>query len=189
MSGWERRTYKLDANHKWKAKPGCQIFVADWGAVRFDVPRGWVPVPVEGGSVKICNKVPPDDDCSLEVSVMHLPQIDWTDLPLAYMLREITGIEQRGPVVWNGEIVDATRGDLPIVWKPSRWIDPTERREACSFICLALKNFTQVLLTFDYWLDDEAQFSKVWDDVLETLQVGEQPPGLGEPGGRRGGRR
>lgn len=189
MPGWERRTYKLDANHKWKAKPGCQIFVADWGAVRFDVPRGWVPVPVEGGSVKICNKIPPDDDCALEVSVMHLAQIDWSDLPLAYMLREITGIEQRGPVVWSGEVVDATRGDLHIVWKSSRWIDPTERREACSFICLALKHFTQVLLTFDYWLDDEAQFSKVWDDVLETLQVGEQPPGLGGPGNRPRGRR
>ncbi len=50
MPGWERRTYKLDANHKWKARPGCQIFVADWGAVRFDVPRGWVPVPVEGNA-------------------------------------------------------------------------------------------------------------------------------------------
>lgn len=183
MPGWERRTYKLDANHKWKAKPGCQIFVADWGAVRFDVPRGWVPVPVEGGSIRICDKTPPDDDCALEVSVTHLAQIDWSDLSLAYLLREVTPIEQRGPVTEKGEIIDGTRGELEIVWKTSRWIDPTERREARSYICLARKNFTQVLLTYDYWVDDEARFGHVWSDVLETLEVGEQPPGLGRPGG------
>ncbi|MCC7371892.1 MAG: hypothetical protein IT306_25985 [Chloroflexi bacterium] len=183
MPGWERRTYKLDANHKWKAKPGCQIFVADWGAVRFDVPRGWVPVPVEGGSIRICDKTPPDDDCALEVSVTHLAHIDWSDLSLAYLLREVTPIEQRGPVTWKSEITDDTRGDLEIVWKSSRWIDPSERREARSFMCLARKNFTQVLLTFDYWVDDEPRFGHVWANVLETLQVGEQPPGLGRPGG------
>ena len=33
------------------------------------------------------------------------------------------------------------------------------------------------------WLDDEEQFSQVWPDVLETLRVGEQPPGLGRAGG------
>ena len=41
MPTWKRRVYKLDANHTWKAKPGYQIFVADWGAVRFDIPSGW----------------------------------------------------------------------------------------------------------------------------------------------------
>ncbi|MGE3914047.1 MAG: hypothetical protein AB7K36_32185, partial [Chloroflexota bacterium] len=180
--GWERRTFKLDANHKWTAKPGCQVFVADWGAVRFDVPRGWVPIAA-ATSIKICNKVPPADDCTLEVSVTHLPPIDWSGMPLGWMLREAAGRERRGPVIWNGDLVEEKRGDLEIAWKPSRWLDPKERREACSYICLARRKHTQILLTYDYWLDDEEQFSQVWPDVLETLRVGEQPPGLGRAGG------
>jgi hypothetical protein len=181
MPGWKRRVYKLDANHKWKAKPGYQIFVADWGAVRFDIPRGWVPVPAEA-SIKLCDKEPPDDDCALEVSVTHLAPIDWTGLSLAYMLREVSSTEYRGPVTWRGEIVEQKRGDLEIAWKASRWIDPQERREACSYTCLARREYTQVLITYDYWLDDEARFTEVWANVLESLQVGEQPPGLGRPG-------
>ena len=88
MPAWKKRVYKLDANHKWKAKPGYQIFVADWGAVRFDIPTGWVPVPVEI-SVRLCDKEPPDNDAALEVSVTHLAPIDWSDLSLAYLLREL----------------------------------------------------------------------------------------------------
>jgi hypothetical protein len=182
MSGWERRVYKLDANHKWKAKPGYQIFVADWGAVRFDVPRGWVPVPAST-SIKICDKEPPDDDCALEVSVTHLPAIDWTGLSLGYMLREVSSQEQRGPVLWSGELVEEQRGDLEIAWKATRWLDPQERREACSYICLARRRHTQALITCDYWLDDEKRFATVWTEVLRSLQVSEQPPGLSRGAG------
>jgi hypothetical protein len=64
MPGWKKRVYKLDANHKWKSKPGYQIFVADWGAVRFDFPTGWIPVPVEI-SIRLCDKQPPDNDAAL----------------------------------------------------------------------------------------------------------------------------
>ena len=126
MPRWEKRTYKLEANHKWKAKPGCQIFVADWGAVRFDFPQGWVSVPQEGGSIQLCDAVPPDNDCALEVSVMHLAPIDWTGLTMSYLVGEMKGgPEERGPVTWAGEIVEEKRGDLEIAWQSTRWIDPT----------------------------------------------------------------
>jgi hypothetical protein len=181
MPGWERRVYKLEANHKWKAKPGYQIVVADWGAVRFDVPTGWVPVPSET-SIKICDREPPDDDCVLEVSVTHLAPIDWSGLSLGYLLRETTGLEARGPVGWTGELIEERRGDLELAWRASRWLDPKARREACSYVCLARRWHTQVLLTYDYWLDDEERFGRVWTEVLSTLRVGEQPPGLGRRG-------
>ena len=180
MPGWQRRVYKLDANHKWKAKPGCQIFVADWGAVRFDFPQGWVSVPREGGSIQLCDKVPPDNDSALEVSVMHLPPVDLSDLSVAYLLRELkAGPEERGPVTWKGEIVEERRGELEIAWQAIRWTDLTEKREACSYACLARRRFTQIFLTFDYWTDDEKRFGHVWRDALDTLAVGEQPKGLG----------
>ena len=186
MPGWQRRTYKLDANHKWKAKPGCQIFVADWGAVRFDFPQGWISVPQEGGSIRLCDKVEPDNDAALEVSVMHLAPIDWTGLTMSYLLQEMKGgPEERGQVTLSGEIVEEKRGDLDIAWKETRWIDPGEKREAVSYFCLARRKNTQILLTFDYWVDDEQRFGHVWRDALDTLAVGEQPPGLGRRGPRR----
>ena len=182
MPGWQRRTYKMEANHKWKARPGCQIFIADWGAVRFDFPRGWVSVPQEGGSIRLCDKIPPDDDCALEVSVIHLAPIDWTGLSLAYMLREVSsGPEERGPVLWKGDMIEEKRGDLDIAWTAVRWLDPKERREACSYSCLARRANTQTFITFDYWQDDEQRFGHVWQTVLDTLVVGDQPPGLGRP--------
>jgi hypothetical protein len=183
MPGWKKRVYKLDANHKWKAKPGYQIFVADWGAVRFDIPAGWVPVPVEI-SVRLCDKEPPDNDAALEVSVTHLAPIDWSDLSLAYLLRELSKDEQRGPILSVSEIVEEKRGDLEIAWKSMRWMDTREQREACSYSCLARRKHTQILLTYDYWQDDEVRFAEVWPNVLESLQVGEQPPGLGKRGPR-----
>lgn len=181
MSGWERRTYKLEANHKWKAKPGYQIFVADWGAVRFDIPQGWVPAPSEG-SVKLVDREPPHDDCALELSVIHLAPIDWSGLSLAYLLRESAGDETRGPVLWQGDIVEEARDDLGIAWKSLRWLDAREGREACSFMAMARREHTQAYITLDYWRDDEARFGTVWRDVLDTLAVGEQPPGLGPLG-------
>jgi hypothetical protein len=180
MPGWQRRTYKLEANHRWKAKPGYQIFVADWGAVRFDFPHGWISIPQEGGSIRFCDGPPPDNDAALEVSVMHLAPIDWTGLSLASLVNELKdGPEARGPVTVNDEIVEEQRGQLEIAWKFTRWIDPSENREACSYFCLARRKHTQILLTYDYWLDDEKRFGKVWRNVLDSLAVGEQPPGLG----------
>lgn len=176
---WEKRTYKLEQNHKWKAKPGCQIFVADRGAVRFDFPHGWVSVP-NLSSIKLCDRQPPDDDCTLEVSVQHLAMIDWSDLRLATMIRELdSGPEERGPVLAKDEIVEETRGDLEIAWRSMRWIDPSQQREARSYTCLARRDFTQALITFDYWVDDEARLANVWPIVIETLDVGRQPPGWG----------
>ena len=53
--------------------PGYNIFVADRGAVRFDFPRDWIIEPGENGSIKFHDKKPPDDDCTLQITVMYLP--------------------------------------------------------------------------------------------------------------------
>ena len=180
MARWERRTYKLEANHKWRAKPGYQIFVADWGAVRFDFPQGWVPAPTEGTSVKLCDREPPDNDAALEISVIHLAPIDWSDLSLAYMLKETAGNDLRGTTTWKGEVVEERRGDLEVAWQAKRWFDTGEGREACSYMALGRRKHTQVLLTYDYWRDDEGRFGAVWRDVLDSLALADQPPGLGQ---------
>lgn len=37
-----KMTVPLPANHSWQCKPGNQLFIAERGAVAFEVPAGWV---------------------------------------------------------------------------------------------------------------------------------------------------
>lgn len=175
---WTQDRFKLPANHNWKAKSGHQVFVAEYGAVRFDVPRGWVLVP-QDASIKFCDRQPPDDECTLEVSHMWLPMdatgqlIDLTDLPVATMLNDAADQDPPGLETYRGEIDEERRGDLVIVQRSRRWIDPSQNREACSHIALARRREIQALLTYDYWLSDAKEFGPVWVDVLASLRVAE----------------
>ena len=45
MADWLKEKYKLKKNHNWKAPDGYRIFVADRGAVRFNIPDGWIVEP------------------------------------------------------------------------------------------------------------------------------------------------
>lgn len=60
---WIKRELKLKENHGWRATPGYKIFVANQGAVRFDIPVKWVMLPGESGSVCFYDREPPADDC------------------------------------------------------------------------------------------------------------------------------
>lgn len=183
MAGrWSQEKRRLPAERRWKAKPGHQIFVAERGAVRFDIPRGWVVRPGEG-SVKLSDRPPPDDECTLELSYLRLPSVDLSGLTVGQMLREVAAKEPRGVVTWRGELVEEERLDgLAIAQLASRWLDASQgSREACSHIALARRGGIQALLTFDYWLDDARRFGPVWLTVLETLRVAEWVTPDGRP--------
>src|SRR5215210_1801244 len=77
MSKWQKRTLKLRDDHTWSGRPGCRVFVADRGAVRFDFPQDWIVIP-QADSIRFHDKQPPDDDCVLGVSYLRLPPIDWS---------------------------------------------------------------------------------------------------------------
>ena len=81
MTEWRKETLRLKEKHGWQAKAGYKIFVVDQGALRFDVPQDWI-VDLATSSFKFFNRQPPDDDCTLEVSLIRLPPIDWSGLPL-----------------------------------------------------------------------------------------------------------
>ena len=55
---WKKDTLKLKKDHLWKAKPGYTIFVADRGAVRFDIPQGWIVEPGPDSTKFIMEKLP-----------------------------------------------------------------------------------------------------------------------------------
>jgi len=58
------------------------------------------------------------------------------------------------------------------VWTEHRFLDPVEKREAHSRIATARGWDVQVLITFDFWVDDAANMRPVWNEVLRSLQLG-----------------
>lgn len=170
MANWDKDVLKLKKNHTWKAKPGYRIFVADKGAVRFDFPDNWVVLP-DDDSIKFHDKQPPDDDCRLAVSYMRLPPIDWSGLPLSQLVQSVVDGDERG-VIAQGKMHDVKRPDLELAWTEVTFIDPVEKREARSRICLGRGSNIQPLITMDYWTTDADKFTPVWDEVLRSLQLG-----------------
>jgi len=171
VAKWNKKVMRLPANHGWRSKPGYKIFVADRGAVRFDLPRDWVVVPDEQ-TIKMYDKAPPDDDCRLELSVMYLnPQIDWSGLPLVHLFAEAT---KHGELeeLQQGELVYVQRPDLELVWRENRVLDPGENREALSRACLARGSNVLPFITLDFWPEDAGRVVPAWDELLRSLQLG-----------------
>jgi hypothetical protein len=167
---WIKETLELKEDHRWQSKPGYKIFVADRGAVRFDVPHDWHFEP-DVKSFKFLDREPPDDDCRLEMSFNRLPQADWSLFPLQHTLKKIVEDEKRD-VIETGEIITLKRQTARIVWTELKFIDAGENREAFSRICIGLGSNVQCLITFDYWADQADRLTPVWDQVLDSLVLG-----------------
>lgn len=171
MAEWREGKLKLREDHTWKATPGCNVFVADRGAVRFDYPRDWIIRP-DPDSIKIYDKTPPADDCVLAVSYMRLPPIDWEGLPLARLVEEADKCERR-PIYEYGQIREQRKGAMEIAWREMCFVDPAGKRDARSRLCLAREGQIQAMITFDFWADDDRRCIPVWDTVLATLRLAE----------------
>lgn len=74
MSEWKKQDVRLHSHHGWRGRARCKIFVADSGAVRFDYPQDWFVI-LDEDSVKLSDKVPPNDDSRLVVSYLRLPPV------------------------------------------------------------------------------------------------------------------
>lgn len=180
MTKWKKQTLKLRKDHRWKAKPGYRICVIGRGAVRFDIPQGWIMEP-DAVSIKFFDGAPPDDNCRLEASYNLVPPIDWSGFPLEQLLRQVVDDDHRRPVS-EGEVISVKRVDLRLVWTEFSFHDPAEDREACSRVCIGLGNNVQCLITMDFWPEDRARVTPVWDEALRTLKLGEyvSDPTLGD---------
>ncbi len=76
----------LAHHHNWAARPGHKILVLDRGAVSFECPASWIVAPAED-CVKLFGREPPDDECTLAVSYLMIPVMDWSDLPVSRLVR------------------------------------------------------------------------------------------------------
>jgi hypothetical protein len=180
MAKWDKEIIKLRPDHGWKGKEGYRIFVADRGAVRFNVPQDWVMEP-DPDSIKFYDRQTPDDNCRLAVSYIRLPLIDWSGLPLSHLVQAIVVGDHR-KVSARGEMREVARADLELAWTEIRFTDPVERRDAFSRISLGRGSGIQSLITFDFWADDAARFAQVWDEVMRSLQLGRfvSDPAMGD---------
>ncbi len=167
---WIREVLELKPDHRWRASPGCKVFVADRGAVRFEVPGDWYFEPATK-SFRFCDRKPPDDNCRLEVSYNRLPPADWSLFPLAKLLKDVVERDKRD-ILERGEIVTVKRQTARIVWTEFKFMDSNEHREAYSRICIGLGSGIQCLITFDYWVEDAPRLIPVWDNVMRSLTLG-----------------
>lgn len=166
---WKAAQARLPADHGWSARPGHKIFVADRGALRFDFPEDWSIEPGDDGSVRLRNRPEPDDDCTLDVSVLRAP-IPLSDRPpLDDLLR---GIGSSLEPLWQSEPHVAERPGAEYAWTETRYVDEDTEREAFSYSCIARGGVVHAVLTMTLWTDDVAWVRPIWDDVLETMQVG-----------------
>lgn len=178
MARWSKKTLRLKPDHGWEAKPGCRIFVADRGAVRFDYPESWLVMPGER-SIKFHDRKPPDDNCTLEITVFYLPDgVDWSALPLRTLLEQLLDGDDERPGLGRegrGEIVETRRGRVEVAWVQTEWTDECEGqpRRARARTCLARWSNIQPILTFSYWVDDAPRFEPVFADILDTLVLGD----------------
>ncbi len=167
---WIKETLELKDDHRWQCSPGYKVFVADRGAVRFDVPQNWFFEP-DVKSFKFLDREPPNDDCRLEMSFNRLPDAEWSLFPLKHTLKKILQDEKRD-VIERGEIITLKRQTAHIVWAEIKFIDKQDSRAAFSRTCIGLGSNIQCLITFDYWADQAEPLTSVWDEVLRSLTLG-----------------
>ncbi len=184
---WSRREFELPRTHGWRTtRPGNKIFVADRGAVQFEFPASWIVDPGPEGSIRLRDKPEPDDSLRLEVSVIQhhvqddraprgyrAANIDWSDLPLAKLLLDVTARSERRDVTERGQISEARRRDLEVAWYQIEFMDPGEKRKAYSRLCLARGRGVHSFITLEFWPEDASLANRVWRGVLATLKLGE----------------
>ncbi|HLX65275.1 MAG TPA: hypothetical protein VKX17_28660 [Planctomycetota bacterium] len=173
MPKWQKKTFKLKPNHGWTAKPGNNIFAADRGALKFEFPSSWLIKPGKDGEIQFRDKPEPDDNATLAASVNYLnDRIDWSGVPLLEMIRDLAKHDKRKPF-FIGDAIEIRKRHLHAAWTEIHFMDPNEKREAHGRMCVAVQSNVQVLITFDFWHSDRERMIPVWNDVMETLVVGD----------------
>ncbi len=165
------KTFQLRGDHSWKAKAGNSILVLDRGAVRLEIPRDWT-VTRNQGSVRATDKPTPDDDCSLEVTVYHLPHLVDELPPVAELLAQATpeDADLAHERIERKPIVEDRRGDIATAILETRFRE--NGRDATSYTQIAMAGDIACLLTYAFWDDDQEWAARIWQNVQDSLVLG-----------------
>ena len=144
---WDRQIFRLPENPGWTAKPGNKVVVADRGALRFEIPNDWIVEPGKN-SIKLIDGEPPNDDMSLEVSVIYVGarghRVDWSGMPLSQVIKDVTseramgkpsgrkGKKRKRDEYKAGAPMTIKLGELEMAWVQTEFIDKVEKRPAFS---------------------------------------------------------
>lgn len=186
---WRKGVFDLPHDHGWTAKPGNKVFIADRGALRFEIPQGWLVEPSRR-SVKFRDAPHPDDTMVLEVTIFYAGygmNIDWSSLPLHQLIKDVTSDDastRRGRAsrrrrgregTKRGSPITVKLGNLEMAWIESEFFDPGEKRPANSIQAITRDSQKSIhaLLTLSHWPEDTQRAKSVWNDVLGTLKMGE----------------
>ncbi|WP_152050373.1 hypothetical protein [Tautonia marina] len=171
MADWVKKPLRLKDEHGRETRVGCDVLVTDRSAVPFDYPDDWVVIPDDHGTLRLHDRQPPDDDCTLQMTIFDLnPNVDWSRLSLSSMIETLLQQETRF-VLERGEIITFQRGPIEAAWSEIRFMDPNEARPAFSRTCLVRCGTLQPLITFDFWENDAPRCRQVWDTILATLRI------------------
>jgi len=176
--GFIKTTVPLPALHGWQCKPGNNLFVAERGAVAFEVPANWVIRHDQKQTLTIHDQPPPSDSARISLTVFHLPPVrgGWKQLALEKMLLE--ACEVRAPKKKAGKrpaalvIHREPRTDVELIWTEKEpWKDPESGRLIRCRQILARARLVQCLITFDVYEDAADRFEQAWHDLLSTLKL------------------
>lgn len=162
MAGKLRR---LLQGHFWQTRLGCKTLVLDRGAVQFDYPRSWIVEPCTG-SVALFDRKPPADESRLDVSYFRLPQVDWSGLPVADLIDDVTSRERDNAKA--GPLREEIRGGIELAWRDVRFVAPRSQRRACFRVCVARRGSIHCLITHEFF-GDHARSDEIWHTILDTL--------------------
>ena len=178
--GFVKTTINLPASHAWKCKPGNSLFVADRGAVAFEIPASWVIRHDKKQTLSFHDQAPPADQARISLTVFHLPPVrgGWGKLPLDKLLAEVSQMratkrKQKGPKPAAPPVIHReVRPELELAWADKApWKDPQNGRLIHCRQLLARARLVQCLITFDVYAEVAAQFEPIWADLLATLQL------------------
>ena len=187
---WDRQIFRLPENHGWTAKTGNKVVIADRGALRFEIPNDWVVEPGKN-SIKLIDGEPPNDDMSLEVSIIYAGvrgyRVDWSGLPLSQVIKDVTSDRAAGQASRRkgkkrkkdeyrvGAPMAIKLGELEMAWVQTEFIDEIEKRPAFSRMAVTrhAEQSIHALLTLSFWPEDAQRANAVWNDVLGSLKMGE----------------
>jgi len=168
---FESSSAKLKPGHGWRSRPGYGVFSFGRGDLMFETPTDWVILPGVK-SVKFHDREPPDDQVTLEVSLIIVPPRDWSNLPLVPLMRgagRFSGVEAPPE-----SIIEVERIGLSYCWYEYTGIDEVEQRPAIYRTCFARDNAHHAIFSFAFWPEDRERFSPVWFAVLDSIQFGQR---------------
>src|SRR6185437_279934 len=168
----------LPATHGWRCKPGNKLFVADRGAVAFEIPHDWVIKHDAKQGLTMHDQAPPDDQARISLTIFRLPPVQggWGKLSLEQMMIDCEkgrGKKKKGhkpPAKMEMHIEH--RPELDLVWaEKGIWPDPENGKPIRCRQLMARARLVQILITFDVYENVTAKFEPAWENLLRSIQV------------------